>query len=159
VGINKMDQKGIVLVVSVSIFKDEEVLVIKENKPTAIAKWNFPSGHIEYGEDILNAALREVKEETGYDVKLINTTGVYNFYSSTDNQVILFHFTAKLTGGSLNLTEEEIIDSRWIKLNELINMEDKEIREAGVIRQITYNLQKGNLYPISIFQDRLCSTV
>lgn len=155
----KMDQRGIVLVVSVSIFKDEEVLMIKENKPTAIGKWNFPSGHIEYGEDILSAALREVKEETGYEVKFISTTGVYNFQSSTGDQVILFHFTAKLSGGSLNLTEEEIIDCKWIKLNELAKMEDKELREVGVIRQITNNLQRGNLFPISMFHDQLLSTV
>lgn len=43
-----MDQNSIVLVVSVSILNDEEVLIIKENKPTAFDKWNFPSGRIEY---------------------------------------------------------------------------------------------------------------
>lgn len=114
-----MAHNGIVLVVSVSIFKDKEVLIIKENKPTAIGKWNFPSGRIEYGEDILYAARREVKEETGFDVKLSGTTGVYNFVSNTNNQVILFHFTGKVTGGSLNLEEDEIVDSKWIKVSEL----------------------------------------
>jgi ADP-ribose pyrophosphatase YjhB (NUDIX family) len=51
-----MAQDRIVLVVSVSIFRDDKVLIIRENKPTAIDKWNFPSGHIEYGEDILHSA-------------------------------------------------------------------------------------------------------
>ncbi len=41
-----MSQDGIVLVASVSIFNDDKVLIIKENKPTAIDKWNFPSGHV-----------------------------------------------------------------------------------------------------------------
>jgi 8-oxo-dGTP diphosphatase len=63
--------------------------MLKENEPNAIHKWNFPSGHIEYGEDILYSARREAKEETGLDVKLIGTTGVYNFISNTNNQVIL----------------------------------------------------------------------
>jgi len=45
----KMTQNGIVLVVSISVFKDDKVLIIKENKPPAI-EWNFPSGRIEYGE-------------------------------------------------------------------------------------------------------------
>ncbi|HLO10823.1 MAG TPA: NUDIX domain-containing protein, partial [Pseudoneobacillus sp.] len=101
-----MSQDGIVLVASVSIFNDDKVLIIKENKPTAIDKWNFPSGHVENGEDILYSAQREVKEETGFDVKLIGTTGVYNFVSSTNNQVILFHFVGEVTGGSLNLEED-----------------------------------------------------
>jgi len=51
-----MSQNGIVLVASVSIFSDDKVLIIKENKPAAINKWNFPSGRIEYGEDILYSA-------------------------------------------------------------------------------------------------------
>jgi 8-oxo-dGTP pyrophosphatase MutT (NUDIX family) len=59
-----MTQNEIVLVVSVSIIKNNEVLMIKENKPSAINKWNFPSGRIEDNEEILQAALREVKEET-----------------------------------------------------------------------------------------------
>jgi 8-oxo-dGTP diphosphatase len=63
--------------------------MLKENEPNDVHKWNFPSGHIEYGEDILYSARREDKEETGLDLKLIGTTGVYNFISNTNNQVIL----------------------------------------------------------------------
>jgi 8-oxo-dGTP diphosphatase len=150
-----MDQNSIVLVVSVSILNDEEVLIIKENKPTAFDKWNFPSGRIEYGEDILNAARREVKEETGFDVKLNNTTGIYNFISSTNDQVILFHFTGEVTGGSLNLEEDEILDSKWIKLNDLMKFDNKEIREASVLKKIVDNLLKENLYSISIYSENL----
>ncbi|WP_249598687.1 NUDIX hydrolase [Peribacillus frigoritolerans] len=150
-----MDQNSIVLVVSVSILNDEEVLIIKENKPTAFDKWNFPSGRIEYGEDILNAARREVKEETGFDVKLNNTTGIYNFISSTNDQVILFHFTGEVTGGSLNLEEDEILDSKWIKLNDLMKFDNKEIREASVLKKIVDNLLKENLYSISICSENL----
>ncbi len=47
-----------VLVVSVSIVKDRRVFMIKENKPPIINQWNFPSGRIEAGEDIANAAKR-----------------------------------------------------------------------------------------------------
>jgi len=79
-----MTQNEIVLVVSVSIIKNNEVLMIKEDKPSAINKWNFPSGRIEQGEGILSASCREVKEETGYDVKLSKTTGIYNFIVSRE---------------------------------------------------------------------------
>ena len=120
-----MSQDGIVLVASVSIFDNDKVLIIKENKPTAVDNWNFPGGHIEYGEDILYSARREVKEETGLDVILIGTTGVYNFISNTNNQVILFHFIGEITGGTLNLEEDEITDSKWIKVNDLIAFENR----------------------------------
>ncbi|WML43832.1 NUDIX domain-containing protein [Neobacillus sp. PS3-40] len=149
-----MAQNGIVLVVSVSIIKDDEVLMIKENKPSAANKWNFPSGRIEYKEDILNAACREVKEETGLDVELISTTGIYNFISSAGNQVILFHFTGEITGGSLNL-EEEIIDSGWFKVLDLLNFNVDELREASVVKQIADSLIKKNFHSINIFNQQI----
>jgi 8-oxo-dGTP diphosphatase len=146
-----MDQNGTVLVVSVSIVKNDEVLMIKENKPNTVNKWNFPSGRIEPREDILNAACREVKEETGLDIKLTNTTGIYNFISSLDNQVILFHFIGEVTGGSLNLEEEEIIDCGWFKVIDLLNFNVNELREASVIKQIANNLIEKNFHSINIF--------
>ncbi|WP_232698500.1 NUDIX hydrolase [Brevibacillus daliensis] len=151
-----MTQNGIVLVVSVSIMKDNEVLIIKENKPSAINKWNFPSGRIEQKEDILYAACREVKEETGFDVKLTGTTGIYNFISSTNNQVILFHFTGEIIGGSLKIEEDEIIDSKWIEVSELMNFTNTELRDAGVIRQIVDRLINRKIYSITVFNDQLC---
>jgi 8-oxo-dGTP diphosphatase len=150
-----MSQNGIVLVVSVSILSDDEVLIIKEIKPTALDKWNFPSGRIEYGEDILYSAWREVKEETGLEVKLIGTSGVYNFISSTNNQVILFHFIGEVTGGSINLQEDEISDSKWIKVNDLVKFENEDLREPKVLKQIIENLIKKNIYPMNMYNEQL----
>ena len=150
-----MSQDGIVLVASVSIFRNDKVLIIKENKPTNVYKWNFPSGHIEFGEDILYSAHREVKEETGFDVKLIGTTGVYNFISNTNDQVILFHFIGKITGGTLNLEEDEITDSKWIQVNDFLAFEKEDLRESHVIKQIINNLLEENIYSISVFNEHL----
>ncbi|MFE1243441.1 NUDIX hydrolase [Fictibacillus sp. NPDC058756] len=149
-----MTDKPIVLVASVSIIKDEEVLMVKENQ-TKCNKWNFPSGHIEMGEDILYAARREVKEETGLDVELTYTTGVYNFISSSKDQVILFHFLGQVIGGSINLQEDEIIDSAWVKVSELINADDDKLRNPSVMKQIVNCLVKKNYHPISVFHKQI----
>ncbi|MFJ7725105.1 NUDIX hydrolase [Neobacillus sp. NPDC097160] len=151
-----MTQNGIVLVVSVSIIKGDEVLIIKENKPSAINKWNFPSGRIEYKEDILDAACREVKEESGLDVNLTGTTGIYNFISNSNDQVILFHFTGEITGGSLKIEEDEIIDSKWIKVTELMNFDNNDLRETIVIRKIVDRLLNQKVHSITVFNEQLC---
>ena len=150
-----MKHNGIVLVVSVSIVKKDEILIIKEFKPAAKNKWNFPSGRIEQGEDILVAACREVKEETGFEVKLSHTTGVYNFISDTNHQVILFHFIGEIIGGALKLREQEIIDSKWISIKDLLNIEDIFIRNAEVVKQMTEALLMENIHPITLFKEKL----
>ncbi len=149
-----MNQNGIILVASVTIFKDEKVLIIKESKPNAIQKWNFPGGRMEEGEEILSAARREVKEETGLDVELINTTGVYTFISSVGNQVILFHFTGKIAGGVLN-REEGILECKWVKVSDLISMKQDEFRDGRVIKQIINRLRNQLTYPLDLFHETI----
>ncbi|HZG15714.1 MAG TPA: NUDIX domain-containing protein [Candidatus Bathyarchaeia archaeon] len=149
-----MTQRGIVLVASVSIFKDEEVLMIKENKPGAVNKWNFPGGRMEAGEEILSAARREVREETGLDVELTGTTGIYTFTSSAGNQVILFHFIARITSGVLHM-EEEIIDSKWAKVSDLVNVDHDEFRDGDVIKQIINRLHHHVFYSLDVFHETL----
>jgi 8-oxo-dGTP diphosphatase len=152
---NNMTQTGMVLVVSVSIIREDKVLIIKENKPSVRNQWNFPSGRIEPGEDILDAARREGKEETGYEVKLTGTTGIYNFISGTNNQVILFHFTGEIIGGSLQLDANEIIDSKWILTSDLLIPDLNEIREVEVIKQIAENLIMGKNHSLTIYNQNL----
>ncbi|MBM6382959.1 MAG: NUDIX domain-containing protein [Paenibacillus sp.] len=150
-----MTQNGIVLVVSVSIIHEDKLLMIKENKATVRNAWNFPSGRIEYHEDILEAARREAKEETGYDVKLTATTGIYNFMSSTNHQVILFHFIGEIIGGSLQLDKAEIIDSKWIAPADLLIPDFLELRDKEVIKRITQNLISQKEYSLSVFNSSL----
>ncbi|WP_127537998.1 NUDIX hydrolase [Paenibacillus illinoisensis] len=150
-----MTQNGIVLVVSVSIIHEDKLLMIKENKATVRNTWNFPSGRIEYHEDILEAARREAKEETGYDVRLTATTGIYNFMSSTNHQVILFHFIGEIIGGSLQLDKAEIIDSKWIAPADLLIPDFLELRDQEVIQRITQNLISQKEYSLTLFNSSL----
>jgi len=150
-----MSQDGIVLVVTASIINDDKFLIIKENKPNALNKWTFPGGHIEYGEDILFAAKREVKEETGLDIELVGTTGVYNFISSTNDQVILFHFIGEVIDGHINLEEEGITESKWIKVNELAKFKKEDLREPQVLNQIIDNLLKEKVHSISLYNEKM----
>ncbi|WP_405079374.1 NUDIX hydrolase [Paenibacillus chitinolyticus] len=141
----------IVLVASVSIIRENKVLMIKENKEYAKNLWNFPSGRLEYGEGILDAAVREAKEETGYDVRLTEATGVYNFFGSSNHQVILFHFIGEIVGGTLQLEETGIIDSKWIEISDLLIPELYQLRNRKVIEHIAENLLAEKKYPLESF--------
>ncbi|WJH35424.1 NUDIX domain-containing protein [Paenibacillus sp. CC-CFT747] len=101
-----MNPSGTVLVACVSILQDDKVLILQENKPTVRNQWNFPGGCVEPGEDIRTAARREAKEESGYEIELTGTTGVYSFISSTNHHVVMFHFIGKITGVLFNWKRE-----------------------------------------------------
>lgn len=54
---------------------DKKVLVVSQG---GISSWSLPKGHVKEGEDFLEAAIREIKEESGItDLKLIKPLGSY----------------------------------------------------------------------------------
>ena len=55
--------------------EDKIVLIERAHEPTGFA---LPGGFVDYGESLETAAVREAKEETGLDVKLIRQLGAYS---------------------------------------------------------------------------------
>ena len=76
--------------------------------------WALPGGGIEPGESIVQAAIREAKEETGLDVKLTRLVGLY--YTGKEAAIL---FAARPIGGELCPQEGEVIDIGFFGLHEL----------------------------------------
>ena len=76
--------------------------------------WALPGGGMELGESIVDAAVREVKEETGLDVEVTGLIGVYtnprHVMAYTDGEVrqqFSLCFTTRLVGGDLRVDSEK----------------------------------------------------
>lgn len=55
---------------------DDEVLLIRRGKPPRMGQWSLPGGRIEPGERAVDAALRELVEETGVEAEIIGLIDV-----------------------------------------------------------------------------------
>jgi len=82
---------------------DGGILLIQRAIEPSYGKWVFPGGYVDRGESLEAAALREVKEECGLDVRLTRLLGVY---SAPGNPVVLIAYAGEITGGSLKIDEE-----------------------------------------------------
>jgi ADP-ribose pyrophosphatase YjhB (NUDIX family) len=72
-----ISQMPIPAVEAIIINSKNDLLVLKRNNPPAKGEWWFPGGRIRRGETFFQTLIREVREETGLEVKMLGFIGVY----------------------------------------------------------------------------------
>ncbi len=94
--------------------RTQNILLVKRSIQPHLGKWSLPSGYVDRGEKVEEAAIREVKEETNLDIKLMNLIGVY----SGKGPVILIVFRASPINGCPS-PGEEVSEVSWFQINNL----------------------------------------
>jgi 8-oxo-dGTP diphosphatase len=110
------------IVAAVAIKHDGKYLLVQEKQEKVYGLWNFPAGHVDVGETIEEAAIREAKEESGYDVRLIRKVDIFQVNST---EMIKHAFEGEIIGGELNFPEDEILNASWFTYDEISEMKEK----------------------------------
>ena len=96
----------------------DEILIIQHKK----GHWAFPKGHVENNETEIETALREVKEETNLDIKILEQYKCKTTYSPKKDTVKdVIYFIGINPTGSIKMQEEEVIQYKWVKIDECYN--------------------------------------
>ncbi len=103
------------IVVSVAVVKDDQVLLTMRDD---FHVWCLPSGGVEFGETVADAALRETREETGLDVKLTGLVGVYSRIGTIPD-IHAVHFSAVPVGGKLRTQAGETLEVQYFPVDDL----------------------------------------
>jgi 8-oxo-dGTP pyrophosphatase MutT (NUDIX family) len=113
------------ITVATIVQRNDKFLMVEEidNGRSVI---NQPAGHLEPGETLFEAALRETLEETGWVVELQNFVGVYQYYSAHNDT--LYHRIA-FTAGPIEQTgiaiDPDISAALWLTLEEIESLEPR----------------------------------
>ncbi len=97
------------IAVNVAVIKEGKILLTKRDD---FETWILPSGGVEEGESVAQAAIRETKEETGLDVELTGLVGVYSRLGTLSGVPAVL-FSAKPIGGKTRCQEGETIAVEW----------------------------------------------
>ncbi|MCK4574450.1 MAG: NUDIX hydrolase [candidate division Zixibacteria bacterium] len=100
------------------IVEDDRILMVKRAHPPRIGWWCFPAGFMEWREHPTQTAVREVREETGLEVKL---TSFFEVYSGTDdprNNAVLMLYLAEVVGGELKAADDAL-EVAWFSFDNL----------------------------------------
>ncbi|MEP9315691.1 NUDIX hydrolase [Pseudomonas sp. LABIM340] len=128
-------------------------LLVEEMSADKKQVFNQPAGHLEAHETLLEAAVRETLEETGWDVELTAVTGIY-LYTAPSNGVTYQRvcFAARpLHHHPERALDDGILGARWMTREELAAQPDRW-RSHLVLRCIDDYLE-GERFPLALIRD------
>lgn len=97
---------------------NENILMVKNKKGDSYY-WSIPGGAVEQGETLEQAALREAKEETGYDVEIVGLSTLREaYFEDRGHHALLCTFLAEIVGGDINISDpdNDIVEVRWVDI-------------------------------------------
>jgi len=142
----KIDELG--AGVAVLIFNDENQVLLQ--KRADVGLWGIPSGHVEIGETVSEAAIREVKEETNLEIRIKKLVGIYSDPSSQvfeypNGPVVHFIttcFLAEITGGVLKCNFDESLDIKFFDQQnlpkDLLKMHPRWLEDALADQKLAF---------------------
>jgi ADP-ribose pyrophosphatase YjhB (NUDIX family) len=102
--------------VVVLIEEDGQVLLGRRSGGYGAGKWGLPMGFIEFDEDFLTAAIREVKEETGLDVEICSILSAVSNFLSPELHTLAIVLLARVVDGELRAADD-LEDVGWFSLS------------------------------------------
>ncbi|QDR78732.1 NUDIX hydrolase [Corynebacterium sanguinis] len=97
--------------------------------------WSLAKGKVDPGESLVATAVREIKEETGYDIRLGKLLGK-TIYPVKNTTKVVYYWTGEVTGGEFT-PNSEVDEIRWLPLDEA-----KELLTYDLDRQVLQKAEK-----------------
>lgn len=133
--------------VATVVVRDGRLLQVEEAIDGALLL-NQPAGHLEPGESLLDAAVRETLEETGWQVRPTHFIGSYLWTASNGRSFLRFAFAAEAVSHDPALPlDDGIVRALWLRPDEL-QAEAARLR-GPLVWQVVADYLAGQRLPLS----------
>lgn len=139
--------------VAAVVEQDGRFLLVEEETSQG-ALFNQPAGHLDPGESLADAVVRETLEETGYTFRPTALLGVYQYRHATAGITYLrFAFAGEIAGHDpARALDEGIIRAVWMAPDEIRASRDRH--RSPLVVQCIDDCLAGRRYPLSLINSR-----
>ena len=107
-----------IVAVGAAVCRDGKVLVVQRGKEPSRGIWTVPGGVVDLGEQMCEAAAREVREECGLHIDVGRVIGILDNIVRDRDDTIRYHYAivdlaARYVSGELQISDE-LMDAAWI---------------------------------------------
>jgi ADP-ribose pyrophosphatase YjhB (NUDIX family) len=112
--------------IGVVVWREDKVLLVKRGQAPRKGEWGLPGGAQHVGETIMQAAVREVREETGLDITPLGIITAIDGISRDKKKKVEYHYTiievaAESREGKAK-AQDDVVDVCWAKIDELAKL-------------------------------------
>jgi len=110
--------------VGVVCLRGDSVLLIRRGTPPRQGEWSLPGGRIEPGERAVDAALRELREETGVEAEITGLIDVVDgLFPEAGRHYVLIDYAARWLSGE-PVAGDDAAEARFVGLDEIETLID-----------------------------------
>ena len=138
--------------VATTVYREGKFLLVKERVDGGIV-YNQPAGHIETGESIIDAAVRETIEETGCQVRPSELLGITAYHAPNGISYIRISLVAQLLHQDHNaVLDSDIVAAEWLSYHDILALKE-QLRSPVVLDDIDH-YRSGRVFPLDMIAER-----
>lgn len=107
------------------VFRGEEVLLIRRGREPFLGHWSIPGGKLHFGETLADAVTREVREETGVEIRIIGLIGAFEALpretGGAAGHMVLIDYAAEWVDGE-PMAGDDALAAEFVPFDEAMNL-------------------------------------
>jgi len=125
--------------VGATVFRNDQVLLIRRGNPPLYGDWSLPGGRVKEGEDLKKALRREIREECSIDIEVGDLITEFEYIERDRRDRVKYHyvvfdFKAQYVRGKL-VRASDALEVRWVPLEQL--------KEFDLSEEVCEVIEKG----------------
>jgi 8-oxo-dGTP pyrophosphatase MutT (NUDIX family) len=136
-----------------ALVKREGLYLMVEEKTRQGVRFNQPAGHVETGETLIAACIREAQEETQWRIAPTAFLGCYTYLSPAKTLYYRFAFEAETLEHLNTPLDSDILAVHWLSADEIQQLAQQNRLRSPIVLDLIHDHSQGERYPLHILHE------